>query len=268
MTHEEAVGRWLAGLRTGAEIGAFKTPIPNITPFYIDCFEEYAGEPCLLDFKGSACDLPFCDNSLDYVATSHVLEHVANPLQALNEWARVLKPGGIVYAVIPDKRYTWDRKRTTTPVDHLVADFLAHTNQSDGTHIDEFIDGINWSEYAPGKGEKEREAFRHVLSESVRAGLEINIHFHTFEPGCFGDLIKAANDSKLLRCRYELLTVVEGFPSNVPNGFLIVMRAHKNSARDRVEARVNTAKFMISNSLIVKSGTKSFERRAAPTRMA
>src|SRR6266850_2632272 len=34
------------------------------------------------------------DESYDFVAASHVLEHVANPLGALREWKRLLKPSG------------------------------------------------------------------------------------------------------------------------------------------------------------------------------
>ena len=46
------------------------------------------------------------------------------PIQSpLFEWYRVLKPGGIVYAVVPDKRYTWDRERPDTPMEHMIEDF-------------------------------------------------------------------------------------------------------------------------------------------------
>lgn len=230
MTHSEKVRKWLAGREAGVEIGAFKTPIPGIAPLYVDCFEAYAGEECLLDLKGTACDLPFIDSSLDYVATSHVLEHVANPGLALSEWARVLKPGGIIYSVIPDKRVTWDRLRATTTGEHVIDDFRSKTTQSDSTHIDEFIDGIVWSEYAPDKGEAEREKYRHLLKESVKAGLEVNIHFHTFEPGTFPALIEKVNSAAIVSSRLKLLDIVEHFPADVPNGFLAVLGRRKECA--------------------------------------
>jgi len=34
------------------------------------------------------------DNGYDFVLSSHCLEHVANPLAALQEWRRVTRPGG------------------------------------------------------------------------------------------------------------------------------------------------------------------------------
>lgn len=52
------------------------------------------------------CDirkLDFDDNSVDGIYTSHVLEHFdcreTQPL--LTEWCRVLKPGGVMYHIVP-----------------------------------------------------------------------------------------------------------------------------------------------------------------------
>ncbi|HWQ66688.1 MAG TPA: class I SAM-dependent methyltransferase [Methanospirillum sp.] len=44
--------------------------------------------------KGDAEDLPFEDNTFDAVVNRWVLWTVTNPTAALNEWNRVLKPGG------------------------------------------------------------------------------------------------------------------------------------------------------------------------------
>lgn len=40
--------------------------------------------------------LPFEDGRFDVIMVAHVLEHLADPEQALTEFHRVLKPGGIV----------------------------------------------------------------------------------------------------------------------------------------------------------------------------
>lgn len=264
MGNEEKISEWLAGRRWGVEIGAFKTPLPGLNPFYVDCFEEYAGERCLLDFKGDACHLPFVDNSLDYIASSHVLEHVANPVRALAEWARVLRVGGLIYAVIPDKRYTWDRRRSTVTLDHLASDFVQKVTQVDGTHVDEFIDGIVWEEYAPQKSEAERESYRHILTESVKAGLEINIHFHAFEPKNFADTIQGLNVSRLLPYRFELLDLVERFPDSTPNGFLAVLRVHKADMADWMSGALNRVRHRLFPAEIVRHGTRRYPRGDIP----
>ena len=44
----------------------------------------------------------FDDESLDYVVQRHNLEHYQDPVKALQEWLRVIKPGGIIGMVVPD----------------------------------------------------------------------------------------------------------------------------------------------------------------------
>jgi SAM-dependent methyltransferase len=41
--------------------------------------------------------------SYDTVHSSHCLEHMFNPNQALNEWWRLIKPGGYLVIVVPDE---------------------------------------------------------------------------------------------------------------------------------------------------------------------
>jgi SAM-dependent methyltransferase len=46
--------------------------------------------------------LPFADASFDIVYAGSVLEHTENPLQVLEEGVRVLRPGGVLQAEIPN----------------------------------------------------------------------------------------------------------------------------------------------------------------------
>ncbi len=41
---------------------------------------------------------------LDYVYSSHCLEDFPNPVPVLNEWLRVLKPGGLLLLYLPNER--------------------------------------------------------------------------------------------------------------------------------------------------------------------
>lgn len=43
-----------------------------------------------------ALHLPFSDESLDFIVQSNVLHHLPNPMRALNEARRVLRPGGFL----------------------------------------------------------------------------------------------------------------------------------------------------------------------------
>jgi len=49
--------------------------------------------------------LPFKDNSIDFLISFHTLEHLPDIKRALAEWIRTLKPEGLVFAIMPDKKY-------------------------------------------------------------------------------------------------------------------------------------------------------------------
>jgi SAM-dependent methyltransferase len=43
------------------------------------------------------------DNALDFVHSSHCLEHMRDPKNALDNWLRILKPMGHLICIIPDE---------------------------------------------------------------------------------------------------------------------------------------------------------------------
>ena len=43
------------------------------------------------------------DNSFDFVHSSHCLEHMRDPREALHHWLRALKPGGHLVVLVPDE---------------------------------------------------------------------------------------------------------------------------------------------------------------------
>lgn len=79
------------------------------------------------------------DGSYEVVLSCHSIEHFANPIKALNEWRRVLTDDGYILLVIPHKDGTFDHRRPTTTLAHLIADFENDTAETDHTHFDEII---------------------------------------------------------------------------------------------------------------------------------
>ena len=61
------------------------------------------------------------DGSQDFIIANHLLEHVADPIGALEEWYRLLRPDGILFLALPDKRVTFDKDRPRTTLDHVRA---------------------------------------------------------------------------------------------------------------------------------------------------
>jgi SAM-dependent methyltransferase len=73
------------------------------------------GECLKVDLAAPGDKLPFKDNSFDFVVNSHVLQYFYDPVRAIQEWLRVIKPGGYVFMIIPHKDRTseWNKPRTS-----------------------------------------------------------------------------------------------------------------------------------------------------------
>lgn len=90
-------------------------------------------------YVAEATNLEFLDdNSYDFLISSNCLEHVANPVKALQEWARVTRKNIIL--IVPNKKNNFDRKRPYTSFEHVLSDFKHNTQENDMTHLDEILE--------------------------------------------------------------------------------------------------------------------------------
>lgn len=184
------LARWLSG--QGIEIGALHHPLKlpssaHVT--YVDHLpveklrEHYPelGEEALVpvDVLGSAEDLSaFADDSLDFVIANHLVEHLEYPISALLEFQRVLRPGGILYLALPDKRQTFDVRRELTSVEHLIEEQRERkAEQHRRAHY------LQWAEAA---GDHDPEGRADALM-----AIPYSIHFHVWRPDTFLDFLSA-----------------------------------------------------------------------------
>lgn len=124
--------RYLDGL-TGLEIGASAHNPFGLDTKNVDIADEFnrstykkrelhiSGEVAPIDIVAPGDKLPVEDASVDFVISSHVLEHFADPIAALREWYRVVRPDGYIYMIVPNMERTFDRGRTRTTVAELEA---------------------------------------------------------------------------------------------------------------------------------------------------
>lgn len=61
--------------------------------------------PSAKGIEGSLLELPFKENTFDYVISSDVIEHTPDPLAAVKELIRVLKPGGKICITVPNRTF-------------------------------------------------------------------------------------------------------------------------------------------------------------------
>ncbi|HET9658127.1 MAG TPA: class I SAM-dependent methyltransferase [Kineosporiaceae bacterium] len=83
------------------------------------------------------------DASCDAVILSHVIEHLANPVAALCEIGRVLRPGGLLVLIVPDRHRTFDRGRAPTPFAHLLQEYRDGVTTVSEEHIREFCAALH-----------------------------------------------------------------------------------------------------------------------------
>ena len=80
------------------------------------------------------------DDWYDFVLSCNNLEHMANPIQAVFEWKRVLKKKGVMLLILPNKEANFDHRRPYTKLEHIVADFENNIDEKDTTHLKEILD--------------------------------------------------------------------------------------------------------------------------------
>ena len=101
---------------------------------------QYYSDKMGYQYIGEASDLSFIENyKYDFVLSCHSLEHLANPIKALNEWSRILKDKGTFVLILPNPKNTFDCNRPITKLAHLIDDFNNNTLESDTTHFEEVI---------------------------------------------------------------------------------------------------------------------------------
>jgi SAM-dependent methyltransferase len=110
----------------------------------------------------------------DFLLSSHTLEHTANPILALHEWLRILTDDGVIVLVLPHKEGTFDWRRPTTTLDHLIDDFNRRVDERDLSHLPEILELHDFSR-SPEVGDLANFKARSLKNFENRC-----LHHHTF----------------------------------------------------------------------------------------
>ncbi|MCX6060739.1 MAG: methyltransferase domain-containing protein [Campylobacterales bacterium] len=125
-------------------------------------------------------------DSYDFLLSSHVLEHIANPIKALHEWKRIIKTNGYLILLVPHKDGTFDHQRPTTTLDHLIQDYQNDIGEDDLTHLEEILQLHDFSKDS-GSGSYENFKLRSENNLHNRA-----LHHHVFNTLLLAKLIDYA----------------------------------------------------------------------------
>jgi predicted SAM-dependent methyltransferase len=185
--------RYLAG--SGIEIGALGTPLdlpPNARAAYVDRmsledlyreFPEMAQRklqgPDIIDNGETLEKIP--DGSLDFIVANHFLEHCENLLGTLRIHTAKLRKGGRLFYAIPNRDFTFDRHRQTTPFEHLVQDDREGPEKARAAHY------LEWATLVNGKQGAEAQQHAEKLQRE-----NYSIHYHAWDPRAWFDTLARA----------------------------------------------------------------------------
>jgi SAM-dependent methyltransferase len=140
------------------------------------------------------------DASQDFVVANHFLEHAEDPITALGNLLRVLRPNGVLYLTLPDARRSFDAGRPRTSVEHLLRDHDEGPQASRQEHYEE------WARHIEGTPEDQVPA---RAAEFARDGAKH--HFHVWELEDFLALLRAVElpcDLELAQANHEEFAVI------------------------------------------------------------
>lgn len=153
------------------------------------------------------------DESYDFLVSSHVIEHMKNPIGSLEHWCRILKPGGQIYLIVPDKRAIFDRHRVRTALEHIILDYKRPSDERDFEHC------LDYAKFVHGHSGNDALAFADNIVKT-----NYSIHYHVFIPE---DIVRLV---QWFSANVRPLTFVEG-PVMTPerNEFHLLLQLQPDS---------------------------------------
>lgn len=166
-------------------IGALVTYVDRLPPeeAHPDVLAQVKVKNVVIDDAENLDHFPI--NSLDFIIANHVFEHCHNSIGTLYTWQETLRPGGIVFAAVPDKDHTFDKPRAVTKLQHLIDDWDKGHEQGDGEHYREWLSLID----------KVQEP---ELTKRVEQCLRerANIHFHVWDQPAMREFLSYIQHTK------------------------------------------------------------------------
>jgi len=175
---------------------------PNV-PFVLDV-DFVWGDRRLVDAIGET-------GALDYVIASHVIEHVPDLVSWLIQLGEVLRPGGVLSLIIPDKRFCFDARRAVTPPSEIVAAYLTERTRPSLAQIFDFesqyitVDTLELWAGRPGYVEtspRVREAFE-KCKDALTHDDYVDVHATTWTPSSFVEVMRTLFELDLVPFRFK-----------------------------------------------------------------
>jgi hypothetical protein len=164
--------------------------------------------------------VPISDCSLDVVIACHVIEHLVNPIAALREFERVLRPQGRLVLVAPDRNVTFDSVRQATPLADVLTKFQQGVTEISDAEIREFCSAIYYQPPFLPAAVREWYKPQHLDSELLELHRRRSIHVHCWSPEEFASLIAGLLAAGLVSWKFADLYLPED-PRRIEFGLVL-----------------------------------------------
>lgn len=263
----------------GIEVGPFENPVaPKKKGFNVEIIDHASKAELIAKYHGqqvkadqieevdyvwsgqSYADLTGKKKHYDWIIASHVIEHTPDLIAFINSCDEVLKDGGVLSLVIPDKRYCFDHFRPITAISQIIDSHIEkRKTHSPGAAADYFLNVVSLNgQRAWQPGNAGHYELVHTL-ESARQNMHsasthyVDLHAWCFVPHSFRLLIKDLNDLGLIH-----LNEVGFSPTVGCEFFMTIGRAGQGTQLSRLEM-LNTIEQELNGSI---AGTRrSLARR-------
>jgi predicted SAM-dependent methyltransferase len=190
------------------------------------------------------------DNSQDFIVANHFLEHTGDPIGTIGNHLDKLRPGGVLFYAIPDKRFSFDFRREVTSLQHMIRDHESGAEVSRREHYDEWgllVTGTEAERAADGWPERAAEIARSLEAE------DYSVHTHVFTEASFLRLLLHCRD------RYE-----DGFEieASARNGDEIVAVLRKAGAWPKPASNPTTVPALIAEKAALRTRVAELEGAA------
>ena len=185
------------------EVGAFSRPTVDSSEGEVKFLDYYSTEELRTEARANGAD-PASVIPVDYVCRTddyagvvretfdvliacHVLEHVDGLIQWLRMARTLLRDGGLLLLVLPDKKKSFDRFRPDTPLSHLLFEHLVP--EQDVSSVHSFETALYYDEtYIGGENDPARKLDLERLRQGI-AESHPGVHRHVFQYETFADRV-------------------------------------------------------------------------------
>lgn len=145
-----------------------------------------------------------CDETYDFILSCNNIEHIANPLKAIEQWLSKLKKGGTLLIIAPRKESNFDHKRHIVSFKHLLDDYEGYIGEDDLTHLDEILK-LHDLELDPPAGTIEEFKQRSLNNIENRC-----LHHHVFDSGVLSQIFDYFNLAVVLNIKTNSDYIIVG----------------------------------------------------------